>query len=102
VIYVNYVGKRMHMNCAHVGQPEVSTDILDAVKWAAAQSGVGCGSYICHWLVLRRWRCPGGVECRALRTAYRKGGRLLPDCPMVRGDHWLWSSAHSRALLSSC
>jgi dienelactone hydrolase len=40
VVYVDYVGKRMQSNCAHVGQAEVSADILDAVKRVAGQNGV--------------------------------------------------------------
>lgn len=40
VVYVDYVGKRMQSNCAHVGQPEVSADILDPVKQVAGQNGV--------------------------------------------------------------
>ena len=40
VVYVDYLSKRMQRNCAHVGQAEVSTDNLDAVKWTATQSGI--------------------------------------------------------------
>jgi dienelactone hydrolase len=40
VVYVDYVGKRMQSNCAHVGQAEVSADILDAVRRTAGQNGV--------------------------------------------------------------
>jgi dienelactone hydrolase len=43
VVYVDYLGKRMQTNCAYVGQAEVSADILEAVKWAAAQSVVDPG-----------------------------------------------------------
>jgi dienelactone hydrolase len=40
VVYVDYVGKRMQSNCAHVGFPKVSSDVLEAAKWAASQTGV--------------------------------------------------------------
>jgi dienelactone hydrolase len=40
VVYVDYIGKRMQSNCAHVGQAEVAADIRDAVQWAAAQRDI--------------------------------------------------------------
>lgn len=40
VVYVDYVGKRMQSNCAHVGLSEVSSDILEAAKWAVSHTGV--------------------------------------------------------------
>src|SRR5262245_5363402 len=40
VVYVDYIGKRMQTNCAHVGQAEVSADILEAAKWVAGQGAV--------------------------------------------------------------
>ena len=43
VVYVDYIGKRMQTNCAHVGRGEVTADILEAAKWAAVQSGVDPG-----------------------------------------------------------
>ena len=32
VVYVDYIGRRMQTNCAHVMQTEVSTDILEAAR----------------------------------------------------------------------
>jgi dienelactone hydrolase len=40
VVYVDYVGKRMQSNCAHVGLSEVSSDILEAARWTASHTGV--------------------------------------------------------------
>jgi dienelactone hydrolase len=40
VVFVDYVGRRMQGNCAHVSQAEVSADILEAATWARAQPGV--------------------------------------------------------------
>jgi dienelactone hydrolase len=40
VVFVDYVGRRMQRNCAHVSRGEVSADILEAAAWARDQSGV--------------------------------------------------------------
>jgi dienelactone hydrolase len=40
VVFVDYVGRRMQSNCAHVLQTEVSADILEAAAWARRQSGI--------------------------------------------------------------
>ena len=64
VVYVDYIGKRMQKNCAHVGQAEVSMDIIDAVKWAAAQSGVDAGR-----IFVIGWSYGGGGVLAALSAA---------------------------------
>jgi hypothetical protein len=33
VVLVDYIGRRMQNNCAHVSQAEVSADILEAAFW---------------------------------------------------------------------
>jgi dienelactone hydrolase len=40
VVFVDYVGRRMQSNCAHVSWDEVSADILEAAAWTRGQSGV--------------------------------------------------------------
>ena len=40
VVFVDYVGRRMQSNCAHVSRGEVSADILEAAAWARGQSAV--------------------------------------------------------------
>jgi dienelactone hydrolase len=40
VVFVDYVVRRMQVNCAHVAQSEVAQDILDAAAWARRQPGV--------------------------------------------------------------
>ena len=40
VVFVDYVGRRMQSNCAHVSQGEVSADILEAAAWTRGQSAV--------------------------------------------------------------
>jgi dienelactone hydrolase len=40
VVFVDYVGRRLQNNCAHVSQFEVSSDILEAAKWTQDQAGV--------------------------------------------------------------
>jgi dienelactone hydrolase len=40
VVFVDYVGRRLQNNCAHVSQSEVSTDILEAANWTRDQPGV--------------------------------------------------------------
>jgi dienelactone hydrolase len=40
VVFVDYVGRRMQSNCAHISVGEVSADIVDAARWAREQSDV--------------------------------------------------------------
>lgn len=40
VVFVDYIGRRLQNNCAHVSLSEVSTDILEAAKWTRHQVGV--------------------------------------------------------------
>jgi dienelactone hydrolase len=40
VVFVDYVGRRMQGNCAHVSQAEVSADIVEAAAWARTQSDI--------------------------------------------------------------
>ncbi len=40
VVFVDYIGRRLQNNCAHVSQSEVSSDILEAAKWARDQVGI--------------------------------------------------------------
>jgi dienelactone hydrolase len=64
VVYVDYVGKRMQSNCAHVGQAEVSADILDAVKRVAGQNGVDPNR-----IFVIGWSYGGGGVLAALNAA---------------------------------
>jgi dienelactone hydrolase len=43
VVFVDFVVRRMQVNCAHVAQSEVAQDILDAAAWARQQPGVDGG-----------------------------------------------------------
>jgi dienelactone hydrolase len=50
VVYVDYVGKRMQSNCAHVGLSEVAGDIVEAAKWTAEHAGVEPGRiFVIGW-----------------------------------------------------
>ena len=40
VVFVDYVGRRLQNNCAHVSQSEVGSDIFEAAKWTQDQVGV--------------------------------------------------------------
>ena len=40
VVFVDYVGRRLQTNCAHISLGEVATDIMEAAAWARDQSGV--------------------------------------------------------------
>ena len=64
VIYVDYVGKRMQGNCAHVGQSEVSGDILEAAKWAGRQTRVDPGK-----ISVVGWSYGAGGVLAALKAA---------------------------------
>jgi dienelactone hydrolase len=43
VVYVDYIGRRMQTNCAHILQEEVAQDILEAAIWARGQPGIDAG-----------------------------------------------------------
>jgi dienelactone hydrolase len=50
VVFVDYLGRRMQMNCAHVSQGEVSSDIIEAAMWVHDQSGVDANRiYVIGW-----------------------------------------------------
>ena len=40
VVFVDYIGRRMQSNCAHVSPAEVSTEILEAATWTKRQPGI--------------------------------------------------------------
>jgi dienelactone hydrolase len=48
VVYVDYIGRRMLTNCAHVLQEEVAQDILDAAAWARGQAGIDASKAITY------------------------------------------------------
>jgi len=43
VVFVDFVARRMQLNCAHVAQSEVAQDILDAAAWTRQQPGIDGG-----------------------------------------------------------
>jgi len=72
VVYVDYVGKRMQSNCAHVGQAEVSADLSEAVAWTAGQTGVDASK-----ISVIGWSYGAGGILAALRDA-------PPDVPIAK------------------
>jgi dienelactone hydrolase len=44
VVFVDYIGRRMQSNCAHVSHAEVSTAILEAATWIKRR---WCASWRC-------------------------------------------------------
>jgi dienelactone hydrolase len=95
VVYVDYITKRMQSNCAHIGQAEVSADILQAAKWVATQSGVD-GSRIS----VIGWSYGGGGVLAALNATPRDASitKAILYYPVCRGAG-SWSAIASGLML---
>jgi dienelactone hydrolase len=63
VVFVDYIGRRMQMNCAHVLQTEVSNDILDTARWVRSQAGVDANR-----ISVIGWSYGGGGVLAALKV----------------------------------
>jgi len=72
VVFVDYIGRRMQTNCAHVFQAEVATDIVEAAAWAREQPGVDP-----HRIFVIGWSYGGGGVLAALKT-------LPADTPIAK------------------
>jgi len=95
VVYVDYISKRMQSNCAHIGRSEVSADILDAAKWAAAQSDVDAS----HIFAIG-WSNGGGGVLAALNAAPPEPriAKAVVYYPVCRGAG-PWSATTSGLML---
>jgi dienelactone hydrolase len=82
VVYVDYVGKRMQSNCAHVGLSEVAGDIVEAAKWVAGQAGVDPGR-----IFVIGWSYGAGGVLAMLRAATTDSpvARAVMYYPVCRG-----------------
>jgi len=69
VLFVDYVGRRMQTNCAHVSQGEVSSD-FEAATWVGKQSGVDAGR-----ISVIGWSYGGGGVLAALKA--------MPKPPLI-------------------
>ena len=63
VVFVDYIGRRMQSNCAHVSQAEVSTNILEAVTWVRQRTDVDAGR-----ISVIGWSYGGGGVLATLKT----------------------------------
>jgi dienelactone hydrolase len=81
VVFVDYIGRRMQNNCAHVSQAEVSADILEAASWVQDQSGADAAR-----ISVIGWSYGGGGVLAALkaippgRPAFAKAVMYDPVC----------------------
>jgi dienelactone hydrolase len=81
VVFVDYIGRRMQTNCAHVSQAEVSADILEAASWVRDQSNVDAAR-----ISVIGWSYGGGGLLAALkamppgRPAFAKAVMYYPVC----------------------
>jgi dienelactone hydrolase len=64
VVYVDYIGRRMQTNCAHVLIDEVAQDILEAANWTRDQAGVDASK-----ISVIGWSYGGGGVLAALKSA---------------------------------
>jgi dienelactone hydrolase len=86
IVYVDYVGKRMQSNCAHVGQAEVSADILDAVKQVAGQNGVDPSRISLIWWSYGAGGALAGLNAAPTDPPIAKAVLYYPVCVVqVRG-----------------
>jgi dienelactone hydrolase len=80
VVFVDYVGRRMQVNCAHVSQGEVSSDIIEATTWVRDQSGVDANR-----ISVIGWSYGGGGVLAALKTT--------PKTPLIPRSSYTTPSA---------
>jgi dienelactone hydrolase len=82
VVFVDYLGKRMQSNCAHIGQAEVAADILEAARWVASQTDVDASR-----ISVIGWSYGGGAVLGALKTAPPDVpfGKVVLYYPVCRG-----------------
>ena len=81
IVFVDYIGRRMQNNCAHVSQAEVSADILEAASWVRVQSGIDAAR-----ISVVGWSYGGGGVLAALKAmppespAFAKVVMYYPVC----------------------
>jgi dienelactone hydrolase len=81
VVFVDYIGRRMQTNCAHVSQAEASADILEAASWVRDQSNVDAAR-----ISVIGWSYGGGGVLAALKAmppgppAFAKAVMYYPVC----------------------
>ena len=63
VVFVDYVGRRMQNNCAHISLAEVSADIIEAAAWVRDQSGIDASR-----ISVIGWSYGGGGVLAALKA----------------------------------
>jgi len=95
VVFVDYLGRRMQDNCAHVSQAEVSADIQQAATWVRTQPGMDQSR-----ISVIGWSYGAGAVLAALRTmpappAFTKAVLYYPVC---RGAA-PWSAAATALML---
>jgi dienelactone hydrolase len=89
VVFVDYVGRRLQSNCAHVSQSEVSTDILEAANWTRDQVGVDASR-----IFVIGWSYGAGGVLAALKAKPAKPSitKAVMYYPVCRGAS-RWSTA---------
>jgi dienelactone hydrolase len=95
VVYVDYIGRRMQTNCAHVLQDEVAQDLLDAVSWTRNQAGVDASE-----ISVIGWSYGGGGILAALKSAPSDAPvtKVVLYYPVCRGAP-PWSSSATGLML---
>jgi dienelactone hydrolase len=89
VVFVDYVGRRMQTNCAHISQSEIAQDISDAAAWAKGQPDVDVNR-----MSVIGWSYGGGGVFAALKAMPPDPliAKAVMYCPVCRGAV-PWTSA---------
>ncbi len=95
VVFVDYIGRRLQNNCAHVSQSEVSSDILEAAKWTRDQVGVDASRiFVIGW----SYGASGVLAALQAMPAKSPITKAVMYYPVCRGAR-RWSTAATGLML---
>jgi dienelactone hydrolase len=95
VLFVDYVGRRMQTNCAHVSMTEVAADVMEAADWLRHQPKIDPGA-----ISVIGWSYGGGGILAALQAMPRDPSiaKAVMYYPVCRGAR-AWTTQISALML---